>query len=60
MHAGERQQFDVRGRLKMRVGDPAALTLTINGAVARQLGPAGTAVAVDISPQNYKAFLQTS
>jgi cytoskeleton protein RodZ len=44
--------------LALRVGDPSALRLTINGGAARLLGRAGEPVTVHITHETYRDFLQ--
>ncbi|MGE5101875.1 MAG: helix-turn-helix domain-containing protein [Deltaproteobacteria bacterium] len=58
MRPDERQTFDVRGNLVLRVGEPAALALWMNGVVARTLGHAGEPVTVKITRENYRDFLE--
>ena len=58
MRPGERQTFDVHASLVLRVGDPAALALSIDGAPTRPFGRAGEPVTVSITPENYRDFLE--
>jgi cytoskeleton protein RodZ len=57
LQAGERHRFQVRDELVLRVGDPAALTFSINGQSGRSLGRAGEPVNVHITKDNYRQFL---
>ena len=58
MEAGEQYVLDVRKGAVLRVGDPAALTFSINGLAGRSLGPAGEAVTAQITSDNYREFLR--
>jgi len=57
MNAGDRQTVAVRESVSLRVGDPAALTFSMNGAAGRPLGEAGKPVTVKITSQNYREYL---
>jgi cytoskeletal protein RodZ len=57
MRPGDQDSFDMRKETVLRVGDPAAFTFTINGKAGRSLGPAGEAVTVQITKENYRDFL---
>jgi cytoskeleton protein RodZ len=57
MQPGERQSLQVRDELVLRVGEPAALEYSINGAPGRTLGRSGEPVTVRITPANYREFL---
>jgi cytoskeleton protein RodZ len=57
MQPGEQQTIKVRDEVVLRVGDPAALTFSINGMEGRSLGRAGEAVTVHVTRQNYREFL---
>ena len=57
LNAGERTQVEAKGAVDLRVGDPSAIALTINGAAGRLLGTAGEAVNIHLTPQNYREFL---
>lgn len=56
---GERHAFDVEEEAVLRVGDPGALTLSINGETGPPLGPAGEPVDVRITATNFRQFLGT-
>jgi hypothetical protein len=58
MPPGEQQTIDVREEVVVRIGDPAALTFSINGMEGRSLGRAGAAVTVHVTRQNYREFLR--
>jgi hypothetical protein len=57
LRAGEHHIFDVENEAVMRVGDPAALTLMINGQPGRRLGAAEEPVDVRITPANFEEYL---
>jgi hypothetical protein len=57
LNAGEHQTVTGRDAVTLRVGDPAALKLSINGAPGRPLGEAGRPVTVRITPQNAREYL---
>jgi cytoskeleton protein RodZ len=57
LNAGERTHVDAKSDLVLRVGDPSACAVTINGAPARSLGDAGQAVTVHLTPQNVREFV---
>ena len=57
MNAGDRETVTARVAVSLRVGDPAALTFSVNGAAGRTLGDAGRPVTVTITPQNYRDYL---
>ena len=57
MNAGDHETVTARDTLTLRVGDPAALTLSLNGAPGRSLGQAGQPVTVTITSQNYRDYL---
>ncbi len=55
--SGDHVQIDAQQDVVLRIGDPAALTLTINGETARPLGTAGEPVTIHLTPQNYRDFV---
>jgi hypothetical protein len=57
LRAGEHHTFDVENEAVMRVGDPAALTLMINGQPGRRLGAAEEPVDVRITTTNFQEYL---
>ena len=54
---GDRQSFDVRDELTMRVGDPAAFAFSIDGVAGRSLGAPGHAVTVRINRANFRTLI---
>lgn len=54
---GQERTFEARDTLVLRVGQPSALTYTINGSPGRRLGPSGQPVTVRITPANYREFV---
>ena len=59
LQAGEHQTIEVRDELVMRVGDPGALSFSINGQSGRVLGRAGEPVSVRITKDNFREFLSS-
>jgi cytoskeleton protein RodZ len=59
LQAGEHQTIEVRDELVMRVGDPAALSFSINGHSGRALGRPGEPVSVRITKDNFRDFLSS-
>ena len=57
MQPGDQRDLQVNNAIVLRVGDPSALNLAIDGAAVRPLGTAGRAVSVEITPDNYRQFL---
>jgi hypothetical protein len=57
MNPGERTTITAREQLILRVGDPAALVFSLNGASGRSLGSAGQPVTLRITTQNYRDYL---
>jgi cytoskeletal protein RodZ len=57
MNAGDRQTIPLNGRVRLRVGEPATFSFTINGAAGRPLGAAGRPVTVRIEPGNIDRLL---
>jgi cytoskeleton protein RodZ len=57
LRPGERVALEVHRELLLTAGDGSALALTLNGAVAKPLGPAGKAITVRLGPTNFKDFL---
>jgi cytoskeleton protein RodZ len=54
---GQARTFEARDTLVLRLGQPSALTYTINGSPGRPLGPSGQPVTVRITPANYREFI---
>lgn len=59
LRPGEQHAFDVKNEAVLRVGDPGALTLSINGETGRPLGPAGEPVDIRITATNFYQFLRS-
>jgi cytoskeleton protein RodZ len=59
LQGGERLTFTVTREALLRVGDPSAMSLTINGQSVRTLGPPGQPVNVTISRENFKELLSS-
>src|SRR6266850_8086468 len=57
MNAGEHETVAARDSVTLRVGDPAAFQLSINGVPGRSLGDAGQPVTVRLTPQNAREYL---
>ena len=57
LQAGEQETIEVHDELILRVGDPGALTFSINGVEAQPLGRAGEPVNVRITKENFREFL---
>lgn len=54
---GESRTIEVHDELWLRVGDPAALSFSINGRTGRVLGKPGEPVNVRITKDNFRNFL---
>lgn len=57
LQAGEQERIEVHDELVLRVGDPAALTFSINGHPGRALGRPGEPVNVRITKENFREFI---
>jgi cytoskeleton protein RodZ len=57
LQPGERHTFEVDDEVVMRVGEPGALTISINGRAVRPLGPAGQPIDVAIDRTNVGQYL---
>lgn len=57
MQAGEEQTLEVRRELVLTVGDAAAVTLRLNGTVARPLGSGSEVVTLQLNLTNFKEYL---
>ena len=55
LDAGEQATVQARNEVVLRVGNAAAVSLTINGVTALPLGRPGEAVTTRITPDNYRA-----
>ena len=59
LQPGERQTFEVLDEAVLRIGEPSALSYSINGQSGRTLGPAGQPVTVRINKDNFRDFLSS-
>ena len=59
LDAGDRYAIEGYEDLVLKVGDPAALAYSLNGAAGRQLGPAGQPATVHITRENSREFTQS-
>jgi transcriptional regulator with XRE-family HTH domain len=57
LEAGARRTFEVKRNALLKIGDPRAVELTINGRVARPLGPSGAPATLHLTAENYEEFL---
>jgi cytoskeletal protein RodZ len=57
LQPGERHAFEVRDEAVMRIGEPGALTISIDGRAVRPLGPAGQPIDVAIDRTNVRQYL---
>ncbi len=57
LQAGQNQALEARDELVLRVGNPATISVTINGQPARPLGAPGQPVTVEITKQNFRDLL---
>jgi hypothetical protein len=57
LEAGEQATVQARNEVVLRVGNAAAISLTINGVAALPLGRPGEAVTTRITPDNYLRLL---
>jgi hypothetical protein len=57
MNIGDHETIAARENVILRIGDPPALKLSINGAPARVLGEAGKPVTLRLTPQNAREYL---
>lgn len=58
MSAGDHEAVTAREKIRLRVGEPSALSVRLNGVPGRSLGQAGIPVTVEITPQNSATFAQ--
>ena len=56
---GDEATLEVSRELVLTAGDPSALTMTINGAAARPLGPGGQQATAHLTPTNFRDYLPT-
>lgn len=57
--AGDEQTLEVYREIVLTAGDPSALTVTINGATARPLGPGTQQATARLTLANFKYYLPT-
>jgi cytoskeleton protein RodZ len=57
LQAGERQFLEVRRELVLTAGDAGALTVTLNGAIARPIGKPGAVVTISVNLTNFRDYL---
>ena len=57
LQAGEHHTFDVEDEAVMRIGDPGAVTMSIDGRTGRPLGVPGEPVDLRITRSNFHEFL---
>ena len=58
LQAGDSRVVEAKDELVLRVGDPATLSMMINGRPARSLGRAAQPVTVQINKENFGDFLK--
>jgi cytoskeleton protein RodZ len=58
LQAGDTRIVEAKDELVLRVGDPATLSMMINGRPARSLGRPAEAVTVQINKENFGEFLK--
>jgi cytoskeleton protein RodZ len=59
LQPGDRQTLAITHEAVLRVGDPGALSISINGQTGRVLGKPGQPVNVKITKNNFKEFLSS-
>ena len=57
LQAGDRYTLAVNQEALLRVGEPGALSISINGQTGRPLGARGQPVSVRITKDNFREFL---
>jgi hypothetical protein len=57
MQAGERHSLAITGEVVLRIGEPGALSYSINGQAGRPFGAPGRPTTVRISKDNFPQFL---
>jgi uncharacterized protein DUF4115 len=57
MTGGERETVTARGSVTLRVGDPGAFQLMVNGVAGKPLGQPARPVTVRFTPQNVRDYL---
>lgn len=56
MDAGDTQTVAAHDEIRLRLGDPASVSVSVNGVAGRSLGDSGQAVSIRITPQNVAQF----
>jgi transcriptional regulator with XRE-family HTH domain len=57
MKPGERQTLEIADEVVIRVGEPGAMSFSINGQTGRPFGPAGRPITVRLTKANFRDFL---
>lgn len=57
LQPGDPRTMEVGRELVLKAGDAGAVSMTVNGAVARPLGKGGEVVTAHVTPSNFKEFL---
>ncbi len=60
LESGERVTATAQKELVLRVGDPSMFEYRVNGIMGRPLGEARRPVTIEITPDNYESYLDTS
>ncbi|HEV3142065.1 MAG TPA: RodZ domain-containing protein [Vicinamibacterales bacterium] len=56
MDAGDSQIVAAHDEIRLRLGDPASVSFSLNGVAGKSLGDSGQAVSIRITPQNLHEF----
>jgi cytoskeletal protein RodZ len=56
---GQNVQIEARDAVVLRIGDAEACSVHINGIATRRLGTSGQPVTLQITPANYRAFVES-
>ena len=59
LQPGDRETIEITDEAVVRVGEPGALSYSINGQSGRALGPAGQPVTIRITKENFRDFLSS-
>ena len=59
MQPGERHTLEISDEAVIRVGEPGALSFSINGQTGRPFGPPGQPITVRITRDNFRDFLSS-
>jgi hypothetical protein len=57
--AGDRRVLEVTRDIELKIGDPGALQVTLNGVRTRPLGTAGQTVTRRFTPASFQQYLAT-